>query len=408
MRSSKPRLMIEGHKEVLDKLKALRARIGSRKLVWIHAASLGEFEQGRPLIERLRRDNPDIAVLLTFFSPSGYEVRKNYSGAEAVCYLPFDTPANARDFIKAASPDLVIFVKYEFWGNFLMRLKRAGIPTILVSAIFRESQPFFKRWGSTFRKMIHCYTHIFVQDEHSRQLLEGIGVDNVTVAGDTRFDRVTDTLRNATPIVAIERWIEEHKGSKCFVAGSSWEPDEDLFIPMLDKNPSVLAIIAPHEFDKDRIQKLKERLGKEKTVTYSEIIANGETVPEGVTRIVIDCFGLLASLYRYATVAYIGGGFGSGIHNVPEAAVYGVPVIFGPKHHKFREAGDLIACGGGFSISTADDLNRIADKLINDPQEQAKAGKAAGDYIAESIGATQTIVDMLSGDLNILPSATTD
>ncbi len=402
MRSRKPRLMVQGHKATMASVEDLRKRIGSRKLVWLHAASLGEFEQGRPLIERLRQHNPDLAILLTFFSPSGYEVRKNYPAVDCVCYLPFDTPANARRFVEAVRPDLVIFVKYEFWGNILHQLKRLDIPTILISSIFRSTQAFFKPWGGMFRDMLRCYTHLFVQDENSQRLLAGIGLTNVTVAGDTRFDRVSDTLRNAAPVEPIADWLDKDPDSIRLVVGSSWQPDEDIYIPWLLNHPNVRAIIAPHEFSDERLSKLIKRLGEDKTILYSTVKAHDGVIPDGIRYVIIDCFGLLASIYRYASIAYIGGGFGAGIHNLTEAAVYGVPVIFGPRHQKFREASGIISAGGGFSISSADEFADITDSLVCDNMYRAKAGNAAGNYISSHLGATDLIETYLCDNFSTI------
>ena len=401
LRSRKPQLMVEGHKEVFARLADFRSRIGNRRVLWVHAASLGEFEQGRPLIERVRRMSPDVAILLTFFSPSGYEVRKNYKEADCVCYLPFDTPGNARKFIATARPDFAAFIKYEFWGNYLSELKRNNIPTILISAIFRPSQSFFKPWGAMFRNMLRCYTHLFVQDEPSRELLSGIGVTNVTVAGDTRFDRVTDTMAAATCIPSIENWLAANSGKPCVVIGSSWEQDEEVYLPLMESHSESLAIIAPHEFNDARLEKLRSRLGKERTMLFSEVKAAGDVVPEGITRIIIDCYGLLSSIYRYASLAYIGGGFGAGIHNLTEAAVYGVPVVFGPRFGKFREARELIACGGGFTVNSTAGLKQLVDSFIADKSRLEKAGNAAGRYIADSIGATDKILDTLKTEYGI-------
>lgn len=391
-------LMTRGHRRVFDALKDFNIEAsGNVPRVWIHAASLGEFEQGRPLIEALRRAYPDVRILLSFFSPSGYEVRKNYEGADCVVYLPFDTPAAARRFVDIARPDVAIFVKYEFWGNYLQALYREGVPTYLISAIFRKEQIFFRPWGSTFRRMLLYFKKMFVQDEASVALLESAGVDktDIVVAGDTRLDRVTATRDAARAIPEIERWLDASGGSDrfTFIAGSSWEPDEDIFIPWLDAHPEVRAIIAPHEFNAERLRVLVDRLGgPERAILHSRM---ADATPEALAQarvVIIDCFGLLSSLYRYGSIAYIGGGFGAGIHSVAEAAVFAIPVVFGPKYHKFREARELIACGGAFAIDSPKSFATIASRFLHQPAALAQAGQAAGEYIDRNTGATEIIV----------------
>lgn len=381
----KAKKMVEGHKETFDKLRA--ALPDGCRPVWIHASSLGEFEQGRPLIERLRREHPEKKIVLTFFSPSGYEVRKNYAQVDAVAYLPFDTPGNARRFVETVNPSVAIFVKYEFWGNYLQQLHKAGIPTYIISAIFRPGQIFFKRHGGIFRKMLRNFNRLYLQDEASRSLLAGIGVENTTVAGDTRFDRVTDVMAQRCEIAggdALKSFI---------IFGSSWEADEANYLPWLNARKDVKFIIAPHEFNDARIKNLCEAIdGNVIPLSQWEkhIADKGET-PSGVRGIVVDCFGKLSSLYRYASVAYIGGGFGAGIHNINEAAVYGIPVVFGPNYQKFKEARDLIALKGAYSVSDAAATAAIFDRLLNDEKFRADAGKTAGKYIADNIGATDRI-----------------
>lgn len=386
-RSPKARTMLEGQSHTFEKIKEAFAGSGKRP-IWIHAASLGEFEQGRPLIERIRREQPDRPILLSFFSPSGYEVRKNFPLADCVCYLPFDTPSNARAFIEAANPEMAVFVKYEFWGNFLEELREREIPTYLISAIFRPSQSFFKWWGGEFRKMLRCYTHIYLQDERSRELLASLGVSNCTVAGDTRFDRVTDILSAAVEIKEAEA-MKSSSPSTMLIAGSSWPADEDIYIPWLNSRNDVKAIIAPHEFDEARIDALAKRIAG-KVVRFSEADGNPGLAADAKV-LIVDCFGKLASLYRYADIAYVGGGFGAGMHNINEAAVYGVPVLFGPNNRKFKEAFDMKECGGGFEITDAESCKNMLDKLTDDIGFRNRSGKAAGDYISKSIGATDKI-----------------
>ena len=295
------------------------------------------------MIEMIKKEHPDWIVVLSFFSPSGYEVRKNFPLADVVVYLPFDTPGNGRRFVETVNPSVAIFVKYEFWGNYLAALKRRRVPTYIISAIFRPSQAFFKPWGGTFRRMLRCFTHLYVQDEASQSLLAGIGVTNVTVAGDTRFDRVADVRSSKCKIEWIPRMME-HAAMR-FIAGSSWQADEAVYADWLNARKDVRFIIAPHEFDDARLQHLKELFPGRNVMLLSEWQQAGS--PANVEGLIVDSFGHLSSLYRYADVAYIGGGFGTGIHNINEAAVYGIPVVFGPHHQKFREAAGLIQCGGG-------------------------------------------------------------
>lgn len=395
LRSRKVALMLDGQGEAIDRLRELRATVAPAGFdLWVHAASLGEFEQGRPLMERYRREHPGAKILLSFFSPSGYEVRKNYAVADAVVYLPFDTRANAKAFIDAASPACAVFVKYEFWGNYISELKKRGVPTYIISAIFRRQQVFFKPWGGDFREILRSYTHIYVQDENSRQLLSGIGVGNVTVAGDTRFDRVTDILAASKPLPDVESFCA---GSEfTLIAGSSWPQDEDVYIDWLHRHPEVKAICAPHEFDAKRLESLCTRLG-EGAMLYSRYCAE-KPDPGTVRYLIVDCFGLLSSLYRFADVALIGGGFGAGIHNINEAAVYGVPVVFGPKHQKFKEASDLMACSGGFCMTDAASGHGILERLLADKPFRSKCGEAAGSYIKRNLGATERIYsDIFTG-----------
>ena len=381
-RNPKARKMIEGQRQTMVTLEQKR---GDGEWVWIHASSLGEFEQGRPLIERLRSERPELKILLTFFSPSGYEVRKDYAKADVVCYLPFDKPRAVERFLDLARPSVAIFVKYEFWGNYLESLRRRGIPTYIISAIFRPGQVFFRPWGGMFRNMLRCFTHIFVQDCASRELLGGIGVEDVTVAGDTRFDRVADILRGSKPFPIVENFAAS--AAVTLIMGSSWQPDEDIVIPYFNSHPGLKLIIAPHEFDAGRLEALRARIGR-KVGLYSE---TNEQNASQLDCLIIDRFGILSSCYRYASIAYVGGGFGAGIHNVNEAAVYGIPVIFGPRHTKFREAAGLKECGGGFAIGSKEEFNAIADRLTTDPGFLARSGKAAGEYIQSQLGATERV-----------------
>ena len=389
LRSAKIKEMRAGELLTLAQLSDCRRRVAPEGFdVWIHAASLGEFEQGRPLIERIKRENPKATILLTFFSPSGYRVRRDYKGVDAVYYLPLDTPGEVRRFLDAAAPHKIFFVKYEFWGNYLGELHRRGVPTYIISAIFRRRQRFFRFGGGVFRRMLRCFDRIYVQDENSRLLLESIGITNVTVAGDTRFDRVTDIRRNLPTLPeAVKRFAAE--GDFTLVAGSTWPPDEALIFPWMKRHEGARLIIAPHEFDDRRIADIIAALGCN-AVRLSDITA-GRPLPADCRAIVVDCFGLLSALYSTGSAAYVGGGFGVGIHNINEAAVYGIPVAFGPNHSKFKEASDLIAAGGGFEIADSAAFEATMTRMLSDNAARAAAGKSAGDYIASHIGATDII-----------------
>ncbi len=398
--SSKVRHMLHGQAETLERLGTFRRQIAPDGFdLWIHAASLGEFEQGRPIIDALLAARPDAKILLSFFSPSGYEVRCDYDPRVAVVYMPFDLPGNVGKFIDLASPKMAIFVKYEFWGNYLGELKQRNIPTYIVSAIFRPGQVFFRPWGGMFRNMLSCFDRIFVQDEASRRLLASIGVLQTTVAGDTRFDRVTAVCRKRRDIKQMDIFKSARPEAFTMVFGSSWEKDEDIYIQSLKKRPDVRAIIAPHEFDKDRLAAMRRRLGTDVTMLFSdferlvkESPARAAEVAEGLRYLIVDSYGLLSSLYRYADVAYIGGGFGVGIHNINEAAVYGIPVIFGPNYSKFNEAVELTALGGAFSIADAKGFEAILDRLTSDMPMRRSAGVKAAEYIASKVGATPVIM----------------
>lgn len=353
--------------------------------VWFHAASLGEFEQGRPLMEQLKREHPEYKILLTFFSPSGYEVRKNYEGADIITYLPLDTIMNARRFLRTIRPVMAFFIKYEFWYNYLHILKYRKVPVYSVSSIFRPEQVFFKWYGRSYGRVLHCFTHFFVQNEISRQLLAKIGINEVTVVGDTRFDRVLQIKEAAKQLPVVEAFTDGHR---TFVAGSSWQPDEDIFIPWFNAHKDWKLIIAPHVIGEDHLQQILSKI-EGKAVRYTQ--ASAEEVRDAQV-LIIDCFGLLSSIYHYGEVAYVGGGFGVGIHNLPEAAVWGVPVIFGPNNQRFQEAQQLKACGGGLEINGAADFQRIMDRFDANPQQVEADGKKAGDYVKGKAGATDKVL----------------
>ena len=385
-RKPKAKLMLRGQRRCFRTLQ--RKLDPSGGYIWIHASSLGEFEQGRPLIEMIKREQPDARILLTFFSPSGYEVRKNFSKVDTVVYLPFDLPGNVKQFLDLVQPSMAIFVKYEFWGNYLNALKRRGVPTYIISSIFRPKQIFFRPWGGIFRKMLKCFDTIFVQNEESRELLAGIGFkDNVIIAGDTRFDRVADVKAAAREFPLVAKFVE--KAPFTLVMGSSWPPDEDIVIPYFNAHREMKLIIAPHEFDRHRLHTLMSKLSRPARF-YSE--ATQQNI-ESADCLIIDSFGLLSSLYRYGQAAYIGGGFGAGIHNINEAAVYNIPVIFGPKYQKFQEAFDLITLDGAMSIHDSDTFSAAMDPLLENEPLRLKCGKAAGDYIQSHLGGTKLIYD---------------
>lgn len=389
----KAKLMIQGQRNTNALLREKIEKEGN--YIWFHASSLGEFEQGRPMIEKIKREYPRYKILLTFFSPSGYEVRKNYLGADVICYLPFDTLSNVREFLDLARPKMAIFIKYEFWANYLTELKRRNIPTYIISAIFRKEQWFFKWYGAGYRKVLNCFNRLFVQDEASLRLLVAQGIPQVSVCGDTRFDRVMDIRNETKEIALIERFVTLPDGSKALtlVAGSSWPQDEAILIAYFNEHPELKLIIAPHEIHEEHLKYI-ESLLKRPFIRFSE--AAEQSVADKDC-IIINCFGLLSSIYRYGEIAYVGGGFGTGIHNVLEAAVYGIPVIFGPKYHKFKEAHDLIATRGGFSVADASQFSAKLDEFLTYKEALASAGENAGRLVKDHVGATEKILKEISG-----------
>lgn len=384
--------IVRGH---IDTFKILREKIDrNARYVWFHAASLGEFEQGRPLIERFRREHPEYKILLTFFSPSGYEVRKNYEGADVICYLPFDTPGNVMSFFRLVRPEMAFFIKYEFWWNFLRACKHYNIPVYSISSIFRANKVFFKWYGKGYSAVLRLVDHFFVQDEESARLLSTLHItDNVTIVGDTRFDRVLDIQAKSRELPLVETFGKDAKS--IFVAGSSWPQDEELIIPYFNNHPQMKLILAPHVIDEAHLKHIESKL-KRPFVRYTE--ANETTVAQADC-LIINCFGLLSSIYRYGNLAYVGGGFGAGIHNVPEAAVYGIPVLFGPNNKGFREAQDLLRMGGCFEITGQPLFNALVDKLTGNPRLCAKKGALCRDYIKSNAGATETIFGTLQLDV---------
>ena len=387
-----------------DAIRILKEKVDpNAQYVWFHAASLGEFEQGRPLIEQLRQDHPEYKILLTFFSPSGYEVRKNYAGADIICYLPLDTITNARRFLRTIRPVMAFFIKYEFWYNYLHILKHRGIPVYSVSSIFRPGQIFFRWYGRQYSHVLKCFTHFFVQNEISKELLGTIGITNVSIVGDTRFDRVLQIKAAAKQLPIVEAFLSQPKSGaaesgsaeapKVFVAGSSWPPDEDIFIPFFNEHRDWKLIIAPHVIGEEHLKQIESKLAGRKVARYSSLEdPENPEIPDNLEVLIIDCFGLLSSIYHYADVTYVGGGFGVGIHNTLEAAVWDVPVIFGPNNERFQEAQGLKACGGGYEITGADDFRRIMQRFIDTPQTITEAGRQSGAFVQQMTGATKKVL----------------
>lgn len=346
--------------------------------VWFHAASLGEFEQGRPVIEALKKEHPEIKVSLTFFSPSGYEIRKNYPLADEVLYLPVDTLKNARQWVERHHFVAAFFIKYEFWFNYMTALDEKHVPLYYISLILKPEQYFFKWYGSWFRKQLKHVTHFFVQDETTMKLLNGIGFDNVTRCGDTRFDRVAAIAKQAKTFPEIEAFIH---GRQCIIAGSSWPPDEKLLIPYLEKLPeNYCMIIAPHDISEKHIRQIRESLA---SINPDQVY-------------LIDTVGILSQLYQYARFVYIGGGFGVNIHNIQEPVTFGCPVVFGPKYKSFKEAVDLVRLGGAFSINGQEELNHIFDRLISDDALYQQASETCREYLKSQLGATDTIMKRIT------------
>jgi len=373
--------------------KAFPSLNNTQKKIWVHCASLGEFEQGRPILEKLKQTYPDFPIVLTFFSPSGFEIRKNYPGADYVFYLPIDTKKNATQFIQEVNPALVVWVKYEYWFHYLNELKKQSIPVLLVSAIFRQSQPFFKSNNKFWKKIIFCFDHIFVQDVASKQLLNSIEVnENITISGDTRFDRVLEIAANKTAINEIEKFVEKHQ---VLVAGSTWEQDETLLAKYIIQHETKKLIVAPHEIDAAHLKNIKDLFPS--SIFYSEWIIL-KIKPKNIQVLIIDNVGMLAQLYQYATICFIGGGFNkSGIHNILEAAVYGKAIIFGPHYQKFGEAVGLIESGGAFSIQNENEIKKILDTLLNDSTTLIKAEDVSKEFVINKSGATKMIIDYVAG-----------
>ncbi len=378
----KAKLWIEGRRDWRQKLQ--NAIPKGSKVIWFHAASLGEFEQARSLIEKIKKEQKDIFILLSFFSPSGYEIRKNYDKADYICYLPADTPRNAKAFVQIVKPQKAFFIKYEFWYNYLAQLKKYKIPLYLVSGIFRQNQIFFKSYGFWFRKQLRSFEHFYLQDQTSLDLLNSIGYNNTVKTGDTRFDRVIEIAEQVEKISEIEHFVEQ---DKCLIIGSSWTKDEDLLVEYINTHPSYKYILAPHEIDETHLKRIESNL-KLNYQRYSNFILQPKT---NLKIMIIDNIGMLSSVYQYATLSYVGGAFGTGLHNILEAAVYGKPVVFGPHFFKFQEANDLLAEKAVVSISNQEELFSTLDLLFTDETANKKMGKKAKDFIYKSKGAVEYI-----------------
>lgn len=386
----KAKQWVDGRKDIFEHM--ARKINKADKVIWLHVASLGEFEQGRPIIEQIRKEHPEYKILLTFFSPSGYEIRKNYEGADYIFYLPIDTPLNVKRFLDIAHPEIAIFVKYEFWLNYLYELKARNVRTFVISAIFRADSVFFKWYGSRWRQALDSYEQIFVQNEESQALLHRIGFDNVIIAGDTRFDRVAAIAQAAKKIDIVERFKAD---SRLFVAGSTWGPDEDILQELINSNPDIKFVIAPHEMNEGRIGKIIEAT-KGGAIRYTQ--CNEQTTFEGTQVLILDTVGILSSVYGYALWSYIGGGFGVGIHNTLEAATFALPIAFGPNYKKFKEARDMVALGVATKVESAEELQRWFTPLRDNEQTLRQVSTTAKEYTSKHQGATSLIMKIIFGE----------
>jgi len=386
LRNLKAKQWLKGRKGLIKKIKKEHAL--DEKVVWVHCASLGEFEQGRPLIEEIKRAFPEKKIMLTFFSPSGYEIQKNYPTADYIYYLPADTRRNARRFIKYCNPEVVFFIKYEYWFNYLSLLKKKNVPVYFVSAIFRKEQLFFKKRGGWYRKMLKFATHFFLQNEESAELLRSLKLDNYSVVGDTRFDRVAHVFENVKPIPQVEQFLG---GQKAIIAGSSWKAEEALLMQYFRINSAYKLIIVPHEVTKENIQRIKDMFDN-RVVLYSEFT---KTFTPDKNILIVDAYGLLTSLYQYGFIAIVGGGFGVGIHNVLEPAAFGMPIIFGPNYHKFMEAVDMADKHCAFPVSNIEEFNTLLNHFLKDPVVVKKLSDIAAEYVRSNVGATQKILDFV-------------
>lgn len=381
--NKKAKLWVGGRKKVFTNLEKFK-NASNKPIIWFHCASLGEFEQGRPIIEKVKKEKSEYRILLTFFSPSGFEVRKNYKGVDFVSYLPSDTCTNAKRFVDLISPDFVFFVKYEYWFNYINQLYLKKTPLFVVSAIFRSNQIFFKPYGLWFRKQLSKISFFYAQNDKSIELLKSMGIQNAIKSGDTRFDRVADISTHREQITAFS----DIKKSNTIIVGSSWPDDEKLFINVLQRFPNVQLIIAPHEVHEERIKNLELLFQEFKTVRFSQISSNDISLYRVV---VIDSIGLLSKIYAYGFMAYIGGGFGKGIHNTLEAACYGMPILFGPNYYKFQEAVSLIEEGAAFSIANNTDLCKHISEFLNSAENLEKTSEIAKNFVLKNKGATDVI-----------------
>ncbi|MCR5454887.1 MAG: 3-deoxy-D-manno-octulosonic acid transferase [Bacteroidales bacterium] len=388
--NSKAKKYTEGRKNLFESLSQHIDK--NADYVWFHVSSLGEFEQGRPVIEKFRAMHPQYKVLLTFFSPSGYDVRKNYDGAHYVCYMPADTPANAKKFLDIVKPKAVFFVKYDYWYNTLREVHARAIPLYIFSTIFREGQVFFRWYGKKYKEVLSFFTHIFVQDNNSVKLLKSIGIENVTIAGDTRFDRVCQITRNAKPIPIVDKFVGD---SRVIVAGSSWPPDEEIIfgaIRHLENKHDIKLIIAPHEIHEGHLAAIEKTISDIPSIRYSK--ATDDTIA-GVKVLIIDNFGMLSSLYKYAEIAYVGGGFGTGIHNILEAVSYSIPVAFGTNYKRFKEAVDLVSLGAAMTVRNEAELFSVLDRYLSDNALLKRAGKLSLEYVEKNLGAADKILEVV-------------
>ena len=389
--NGKAKKWVLGRRRLMYNVRSTMEKINHSPIIWMHCASVGEFEQGRTIIEKLKAENQKLTIVLTFFSPSGYEACKNYKEADAIFYLPMDGKKNAQQFLDALQPTVVLWIKYEFWYYYLQALKNRKIPTILVSGTFRDNQPFFKWYGSFWQQMLHCFSFLFLQNEEGKELLSSFQLNNkLVVNGDTRFDRVCAVADNFTSLPLIEKFCGD---SKVFIAGSTWEEDEEKLIHYVKKHPHIKFIIVPHEVDEQNIKDVQKEF--QHSILYSQLsTANIQHSPSNC--LIIDTIGILSRLYYYADVTYVGGGFGSdGVHNVLEPAVYGKPVLFGPVYQKYIEAVDLIKCGAAITIIDALHLEKLLDNLFLNENEREKMGISAQKYVEENKGATEKIVNYI-------------
>jgi len=385
--STKMKLFVDGRKQSFSILK--NNIQSNQKYIWLHVASLGEYEQGLPIMETFKKEYPEYKIVLTFFSPSGYEIRKNNKVADVTLYLPLDTQSNVEQFLNLVKPKMVFFIKYEFWPNYLYELKKRNIPTYLISGIFRENQFFFKSYGGFYREALKAFDHLFVQNESSKKLLSTIGFTNVTVHGDTRFDRVAQIVERVQPLPFIEKF---KNNTTTIVIGSSWIDDEDVYLPYLNQSENIKFIIAPHNIKEDEISRLISKINN-KVIRFTnykeEDLASADVF-------VIDTIGILTQIYAYADIAYVGGAFKTGLHNILEPATYGIPVVIGPKYSKFQEAKDLVALGSCLVVNNTEELASTFNKLIEDKNYRNELGAKNKAFVLENKNATQVVMDFIA------------